>query len=576
MPDKNFQIRGPITAAEESVYIERVQDREVLSYLHGANYITVLGARQTGKTSLLYHLIQQLPADQYSPILIDLSPVRDADKGQFYRFVSGRIAAQLGLDDAVQMESSNAPSQIEFQDFIKRVAEHIGPSKRIVIMLDEFEAVPDDLREGFFGTIRTFYNERGIQEEFARYLFILAGATDPNTLIAPDSGLSPFNISQKVYLLDFDLQGIEEMVQHMGISSADTAKSVAASIFAQTQGHPNLSSKLCLFVKEHPGTSIDAAVESIINSGDENIYRVVEGLKRSPEETRWVEKIVRQEESLKFDRSSALVTQMELQGLIRRDAAGNCAIRNPMYEAVCRNQLKLGNAETAPLQALAVEPVTEAAQDVFISYTRNDEERVLPLVQMLRDRGVSVWWDRKISPGEAFDEVIEQALKSVRCVIVVWSIDSVKNNWVKNEATEGAQRDILVPMLIDDVAIPLEFRRIQAANLIGWPQQHKPSEMARLLDSIAGLVERPLGAAKVRTAGSKRAIIACVELVCAIVLSMLVVNTFAERLSGPIVQMGAFMLVLVFIAVLADIVNRMVLAEGGFVFGKRKDQADGL
>jgi hypothetical protein len=51
---------------------------------------------------------------------------------------------------------------------------------------------------------------------------------------------------------------------------------------------------------------------------------------------------------------------------------------------------------------------------------------------------------------------------------VVWSQHSVNSDWVKTEAAEGARRRILVPVLLDEVRIPLEFRRIQAARLLDW------------------------------------------------------------------------------------------------------------
>jgi len=106
--------------------------------------------------------------------------------------------------------------------------------------------------------------------------------------------------------------------------------------------------------------------------------------------------------------------------------------------------------------------------DVFISYASTDRPRVKPLVDALQQQGWSVWWDRTILAGKTFDRVIETALKGSRCVIVLWSKDSVESDWVWTEADEGKQRRILVPAILDDVAIPFAFRRIQTANLVGW------------------------------------------------------------------------------------------------------------
>jgi hypothetical protein len=126
--------------------------------------------------------------------------------------------------------------------------------------------------------------------------------------------------------------------------------------------------------------------------------------------------------------------------------------------------------------------------DIFISYARADKEKAERLANAFAQKGWSVWWDREIPPGKSFDEVIENALSSARCVIVLWSKDSVSSRWVKTEASEGAARGILVPALIDNVQIPLEFKRIEAADLSDWQGDSSHTEFAQLLRTVAAMV----------------------------------------------------------------------------------------
>ena len=106
--------------------------------------------------------------------------------------------------------------------------------------------------------------------------------------------------------------------------------------------------------------------------------------------------------------------------------------------------------------------------DVFLSYANEDRERAATLARSLEAAGWSVWWDRKIVAGHAFDEAIERELETARSVVVLWSRSSVTSEWVKNEAAAAAERDVLVPASIERVRLPLEFRRKQTVDLADW------------------------------------------------------------------------------------------------------------
>jgi hypothetical protein len=126
--------------------------------------------------------------------------------------------------------------------------------------------------------------------------------------------------------------------------------------------------------------------------------------------------------------------------------------------------------------------------DVFLSYATEDRGRLGPIVAALESRGWTVWWDRTIAPGLSFDREIERALNAAKCVVVLWSASSVESDWVKIEAAEAAGRRVLVPAMIDEVVIPLEFRRIQAARLVGWSGEEGNQELERLLDAVGRIL----------------------------------------------------------------------------------------
>src|SRR5215470_9186828 len=106
-----------------------------------------------------------------------------------------------------------------------------------------------------------------------------------------------------------------------------------------------------------------------------------------------------------------------------------------------------------------------AMADVFLSYASEDRDRVATLAQTLEQLGFSVWWDHAIRVGTRFDNEIDKAIRDAACVLVVWSRAWTESEWVRDEASEGLRRDILVPMQIDDCQLPLGFKRIQTARI---------------------------------------------------------------------------------------------------------------
>ena len=108
--------------------------------------------------------------------------------------------------------------------------------------------------------------------------------------------------------------------------------------------------------------------------------------------------------------------------------------------------------------------------EIFISYKREDVDRIFRLAQALERCHFNVWWDRDLAGGENWHAQIRSALESAKCVIVAWTQASVgpAGDFVRDEAREGKQRGILVPVKLDRVEPPLGFGEIQAIDLTRW------------------------------------------------------------------------------------------------------------
>ena len=82
-------------------------------------------------------------------------------------------------------------------------------------------------------------------------------------------------------------------------------------------------------------------------------------------------------------------------------------------------------------------------------------------------------------------------MDAAKCVVVLWSKQSLLSEWVLEEANTGKRRGILVPAKIDPVEPPLGFGLIQAADLTEWDSDASHAEFEGFLTAISDIV-RPL------------------------------------------------------------------------------------
>lgn len=115
---------------------------------------------------------------------------------------------------------------------------------------------------------------------------------------------------------------------------------------------------------------------------------------------------------------------------------------------------------------------------IFISYAREDRERVGAIIRTLElDLAIQVWSDSQIQIGTSFTSAIEEALADARVVIVFWTRDSVKSQYVRDEARIGLDAGKLLPVRLEDVRPPVGFGEVQSLDLFE-PPSTAPSDRA--------------------------------------------------------------------------------------------------
>src|SRR5215204_6652969 len=102
--------------------------------------------------------------------------------------------------------------------------------------------------------------------------------------------------------------------------------------------------------------------------------------------------------------------------------------------------------------------------EIFISYARSSEEQAKQVEQALRAAGYRVWRDDELPAHRAYADVIEERLKSADAVVVLWSAEAVKSQWVRAEADAARAAGSLVQATLDGTIPPMPFNQIQCAE----------------------------------------------------------------------------------------------------------------
>ncbi|TAM93102.1 MAG: TIR domain-containing protein [Rhodanobacteraceae bacterium] len=144
--------------------------------------------------------------------------------------------------------------------------------------------------------------------------------------------------------------------------------------------------------------------------------------------------------------------------------------------------------------------------DVFISYARADKARVAPLVAAIEAKGWSVWWDPEISPGREFDDAIDTELQAAKAVLVVWTPTSVASRWVRGEARDAAERNILVPVRFGQARLPIDVRAIHTTDLDDWNENPASAPAQACLQALGAMIAGSSQA--VKDAGGKAVVAA--------------------------------------------------------------------
>ena len=288
-------------------YVKRDTDKELLNALRNGDFCFVLNSPQTGKSSLMVQILNDLKKEGFLCISIDLTGFAQRinyTSDEFYRDFSqellnnlteNKILSSFDLDNW-WLTKSSISSLYRLKSFITDIVLQ-ETSRKLVIFVDEINCTLNfESRSDFFKLIRLFYNRRPMTADYNRLTFALLGIATPSQL-CPDERISPFNVGKNIKLKPFYPHEItplkNKLVKEINYSEAKATEAMG-KILSFTNGHPYLTHCLCNLVIEEStstntgaDTNIDQLVEEKIirgwrNSDCEDHFQIIIGYLSQP------------------------------------------------------------------------------------------------------------------------------------------------------------------------------------------------------------------------------------------------------------------------------------------------------
>ena len=240
-----FNTSGPCNPKEHYTVMRKALIAKGQDKVQKGRYFTIFAPRQSGKTTYFQLLIQELKKEACTPIWISFENLKTVTRAEFYEALTYSIHHELSAYNIkTDYEIKN---QIHLERFFEQIK---NQSRLIVLVIDEFEGIPDVVLSELMHTFRKMYHQK---QYHALHSLILVGVSTIAELIV--SSASPFNIVDELKISYFTFEEVNELIQEYSAESGQAFdKEVIKAVYENTKGQPGLVCGLCAYLIEEIAT----------------------------------------------------------------------------------------------------------------------------------------------------------------------------------------------------------------------------------------------------------------------------------------------------------------------------------
>ncbi|QTA90865.1 AAA-like domain-containing protein [Desulfonema magnum] len=345
----------------------------------GGHYITVWASRQCGKTWIMNKVFHRLRKDErFHVIKLELESLKNENNvNDIVNAIADELADELD-NDAVHADSLKTFENV----FRKNIL-----GKPLILILDEFDALPEDAISGIASVFRNIYIHRQNDPKPAwekKYLLHGVALIGVRSVLGIENVKgSPFNIQRSLHIPNLKPEETESMFRwYEQESGRKVEQEVIDRIFYETQGQPGLVSWFGELLTEgyesyepDPEKTVTVsdfeevysdAVDALPNN---NILNIISKARQEPYKELTLE-LFRTSEKVPFKFDNPRLNFLYMNGVVTREKSrGKNYVRFPC-PFVQKRLFNYFSHELFPNMGTIYEPF-EDTDDIVTEYTLN-------------------------------------------------------------------------------------------------------------------------------------------------------------------------------------------------------------
>ena len=360
---RRFGTQGPVNHQEHYVVSRTEEIADYIKRVEEGKYVVLFAPRQTGKTTFFQAALEKLAVGDipnttatqdksssnytYFPIQLNFDVYKNTPVAVFYDNLYQDICegieklfqrrGEMLPEDLIQfLQDTQLTNHHEMRRWFRQL-ENILTQQKFVIIIDEFDGIPQDALSDFLHTLRHIYISGKPRCPHSVGIVGVKSIAQLNY----DRSISPFNIQDEFHLPNFTLEQVQELFgQYTNEVGQPFAPEVITSIHKQTAGQPVLVNRFAQILTEEleiPRTEPITMVHftkahvQLLNENNVNLTHLLTNIRKDRRYETLLMRIMERDDGVDFNLHSDLINELATYGVIARGQDGMCEIMNPIY-----------------------------------------------------------------------------------------------------------------------------------------------------------------------------------------------------------------------------------------------------